>query len=104
MIHMQYAAEFLAYKVVRSTGNAPHAQYLTKDGWVSRKPGEQLVFDETMLWDRDDLEALVTEASQLGIRPKEASFTEGKLQATQAHLEDMRSLVFDGKTSRRSPK
>lgn len=39
------------------------------------------------------IKSFVDYASNNGIKPKEASFTEGKLEATEKHLEDMREIV-----------
>lgn len=43
------------------------------------------------------LKELVAAISNLGIRPDHQSFTEGKYEASQKHLEDMRRLVFEDK-------
>lgn len=42
----------------------------------------------------DVVEVLFQKLSEQGFKPKESSFIEGKLQATESHLEDMRKLVF----------
>lgn len=41
------------------------------------------------------LQALLVAIKDQGIKLPEQSFTEGKLQATEKHLEDMRTLVFE---------
>lgn len=40
------------------------------------------------------LDAIVDAALKEGIKPKESSFTEGKLEATEKHLKDLQKLVF----------
>lgn len=45
------------------------------------------------LLDEDQLKALQVAISEFGIKPPEASYIEGKLEATEKHLEDMRSIV-----------
>ena len=96
MVRVENSVDMMAYKVVRVRGDkrADSYEVLTGKGWQTQKTGEQLVFDETMLWDYSDLQELVTELKKQGIKPKDASYTEGKLEATKEHLQDMRSLVF----------
>lgn len=43
--------------------------------------------------DREMAEDLATELSHRSVKPKDSSFTEGKLQATESHLADMRKLL-----------
>lgn len=43
--------------------------------------------------DDDQLRALQSAISDHGVKPPEASYTQGKLEATEKHLEDMRSIV-----------
>lgn len=96
-VRIRYAPEFLGWIVMRFRGSDSHGEYLTKDGWTERKPAMAMEFDDTMIWDEEDLRELVSQLAAHDIKPKEASFTEGKLQATKIHLEDMRSLVFKRK-------
>ena len=42
----------------------------------------------------DMAQAILVALSESGVKLPEASFTEGKLEATEKHLEDMRNLVF----------
>lgn len=97
MIKVTYKAEYLAWLVIRYSGDYPGASYLTKDGWKTKEKDTMLSIDETMLWNDDDLQQLVSEVAKQGIKPKEASFTEGKLEATEKHLQDMRTLVLKEK-------
>ena len=39
-------------------------------------------------------QSLINELWSLGLRPTEAKYPQGELNATKAHLEDMRTLVF----------
>lgn len=97
MIKVQYKPEYLAWIVIRVRGAMPHEEYLTNEGWKIREPNTQATFDETMMWDDEDLSELVTAVTAQGIKPKEASYIEGELKATKAHLEDMRTLVLKKK-------
>ena len=45
---------------------------------------------------REALQAFADSLDQMGIKPQKG-FLEGKLQATEKHLEDMRDLVFNKK-------
>lgn len=94
MVHLEYAVDYLSWKLVRTRGNAPHGQVLTMKGWIDKEQNQAVKFDETMLWDTDDLEELATLLANRGIKPKDASYTEGKLKATEAHLDDMRKLAL----------
>ena len=47
-----------------------------------------------MVLKRDDLQSLMDELWTVGIRPTEGTGSAGSLAATQAHLNDMRALVF----------
>lgn len=47
-----------------------------------------------MMISRDDCQALMDELWHVGIRPSEGTGSAGSLAATQAHLNDMRALVF----------
>jgi hypothetical protein len=103
-VRIDKSIDLMAYKVVRVRGGVYEnkLEVLTGRGWIEKKPTEQLVFDETMLWDYSDLEELVTEVQKLGIKPKDASYTEGLLVATQKHLEDMRLLTIPPKSRGKS--
>lgn len=46
---------------------------------------------------KDILKAFVTAAVAVGIKPEPHAFLEGRLAASEAHLADMRRLVFKGK-------
>jgi len=45
--------------------------------------------------DIEQLQEFASALNELGINPKK-EFVEGKLEATEKHLEDMRKLVFKG--------
>jgi hypothetical protein len=53
--------------------------------------------EPSIVLSHDQLAALSVELSAQNIKTRETSFTEGKLEATERHLEDMRSLVFKKK-------
>lgn len=59
------------------------------------KEGERLNSDELRfaLLDEDEMQALIAAFDKFGVKRPEASFTEGKLLATEKHLEDMRMIV-----------
>jgi len=42
-------------------------------------------------------QTFVDKIAELGIKPTEGKFIEGRMVATEKHLEDMRRLVFDSK-------
>lgn len=48
----------------------------------------------TFSFDRGVLRPLCDALLKHGVRPKEASHTEGKLEATEKHLEDMRKIAL----------
>lgn len=60
------------------------------DGTVVEQNTEQKPAFEL---DPEQMQALVDELSRVGYKPLKG-FVEGKLEATEKHLEDMRSLVF----------
>ena len=66
-------------------------------GFTPITPGVR--FEPTLtLPDDDEMLPLLLEAILArGVRPKEQSKVEGLLEATKAHLEDMRRLVFEPK-------
>lgn len=43
----------------------------------------------------DQLKAIQQAISEYGVKPPEASFTQGKLEAVTEHLADLRKLVFE---------
>lgn len=47
-----------------------------------------------MVLKRDDLQSLMDELWNVGIRPTEGTGSAGSLAATERHLADMRALVF----------
>lgn len=49
----------------------------------------------TMKLREDVLQAFFNALSAKGMQPPKASFIEGKLEAVEAHLSDMRALVFE---------
>lgn len=52
----------------------------------------------------DDAQLLMDDLWNAGLRPTEGTGSAGSLKATERHLEDMRTLVFHGRTPRQSLK
>ena len=50
--------------------------------------------EPTLVLSPEMMEMLMEELLSQGIKPPAHSFVEGKLEATEAHLKDMRALVF----------
>lgn len=74
--------------------------FLTQDGTrVVVQEGSRLEDDKILfaVFDDDSLQAIVDAFANAGIKPSEASKTEGLLVATERHLDDMRALVFKTK-------
>lgn len=57
------------------------------------RKGEAAPRTPTMVLQPEMLQALADGLAEVGYKP-EQGFTDGKLQATEKHLEDMRTLVF----------
>lgn len=55
------------------------------------------VIDPSFVLDREDAQRLIDDLWECGLRPSSGAGSAGQLSATQAHLEDMRRLVFAGK-------
>lgn len=53
---------------------------------------------------KDAAQELIDGLWQCGLRPSEGTGSAGALAATQAHLQDMRALVFELNTKPREPK
>lgn len=69
-------------------------QFLRPDGsFVQPDPGTAV--DASLRLERDAAQVLMDDLWASGIRPTEGTGSAGSLKATQAHLEDMRKLVFD---------
>lgn len=70
-------------------------EYLLADGsTITIKEGMPLKEDPVFATlDDDQLNALQIAITAHGIKPPEASYIQGKLEATERHLEDMRSIV-----------
>lgn len=49
----------------------------------------------TLRLDDDMFMALVDAIHNNGYKPREGKYTEGKLEATEKHLDDMRKIVFE---------
>lgn len=56
---------------------------------------EGLIEKPSFILTPDMLSGLMAELTRKGIKPPAHSFVEGKLEATERHLEDMRALVFE---------
>ncbi len=79
--------------------------FVDRQGRVHLMQGEDkiIILDEgvaapepTLKLTNEALQAFATALNEQGINPKK-EFLDGKLEATEKHLEDMRSLVFKSK-------
>ena len=64
--------------------------------WHER--GDGLSFQETVHVDRDELagfQELMDQMWGFGLRPSVVRYQEGKIEAVQTHLDDMRAIVFE---------
>lgn len=79
----------------------PHGtEFLTHTGdRILVAPATELKHEELYFadLDPDQLQALANALSKRGIKTNADSIAEGKLLATEKHLEDMRKIVFEGK-------
>lgn len=79
----------------RITGNI--AEYVTHKAEVRvLREGEAIKEEELYFADmsQDQLQAFAEALANKGIKTTQDSIAQGKLQATEKHLEDMRMLVF----------
>lgn len=53
--------------------------------------------NDTGVLSQNSAQELMDELWHCGLRPSEGTGSAGQLSATQKHLEDMRTLVFEGK-------
>lgn len=69
-------------------------QAMNRDGITSPvKPGVR--FEPALVIPSSAREDLLNALLESGVKPREQSRVEGMLEATKAHLEDMRRLVFE---------
>ena len=74
------------------------------DGRVIKKGALGKSFKPTLELEPEQLQALADELDKIGYKPQKG-FMEGKLSATEKHLEDMRDLVFkDNNNDKNNPK
>lgn len=66
--------------------------------WQKCNPYERDVDRSSIDLDDRGAQFLMDRLWECGLRPTEGSGSAGSLAATQKHLEDMRALVFDGKS------
>ena len=72
-------------------------EILKKDGIIERFPeGSAIPQEPFMHLEHDMLQSLADALNDNGIKPQQG-FIEGKLLATEKHLEDMRTIVFNSK-------
>ena len=86
------------YKVFmyQRTGNH-ETVFITKKGeGVTVKEGDKIDDNDIMFAEmtRDQLSAFAEELSSLGIKTNHDSIAEGKLAATERHLQDMRTIAL----------
>lgn len=82
--------------------------YHNSDGTKSIARPVELVFDKTefnnmkieptLRVDSHTLQQLFDNMNKKGFKSSDKSFVEGELLATKTHLEDMRKLIFNGKS------
>lgn len=65
----------------------------TKEDSVDVVPTMKIAYEEDV---RGIIEAFIEAGAEIGLKRPEESFSVGKLEATGAHLEDMRRIVFRG--------
>ena len=73
-------------------------EFLKADDTIITVKRDEHTHDEDLMFatlDDDQLRALQTAITSHGVKPPEASFVQGKLEATTEHLADMRKLVFE---------
>lgn len=85
---------FKVYILTQGPGNINHYVSDIKEGKLQSIP-EGAAIEHSMTITRGMMQALFTAIQGQGVKPIEQSFVEGKLSATEKHLEDMRSLVFE---------
>lgn len=65
-----------------------------KDKVISVEKGKATTEDLVFAYlDSDQLNALMSAFDAFGVKKPDAGFTEGKLEATEKHLEDMRTML-----------
>lgn len=62
---------------------------------VDLKDGQQEPMESQLVMTGQDVQVLVDQLYSLGFRPTEAMGSAGQLDAVNAHLQDMRKLVFE---------
>jgi hypothetical protein len=77
--------------IFRRQGNK--YQILTQEGLIEKNEGDSIDEKPIMELTPEQLQAFSDELSNVGYKPQKG-FMEGKLEATEKHLEDMRKLVF----------
>jgi len=82
-----YAGQYVEIAIKCKTGWCTNAEYTKID--EGEKPPWFLRIDEL------EAQALMDRLWTAGFRPTEGAGSAGALDATQRHLEDMRTLVFD---------
>lgn len=67
-VKVDLAVDFIGYKVVRfDIQKDKNILYMDAYGdWVTKKPGEQIKFGSSMIWDKEELESLCDELSRNG--------------------------------------
>jgi len=74
------------------------------NGDVIKDGGPPIKINPTLELEPEQLQTLADELDKIGYKPQKG-FMEGKLLATEKHLEDMRDLVFkDNNNDKNNPK
>lgn len=97
-VHIAYSPENLGWFVYLMQNTTQGRLFLLPQGKTKLvKQGETYSGDKLYfaILQHEEMQALAQAFADNGIKTKDNSLMEGKLQATEKHLEDMRKLVFE---------
>ena len=95
----EFEREYLTsrYNVYLFSGTGDSRTFLCKDGVGKTIPyGESTEKSDVIFaqMTQEQLQAMIDGLSELGLKTNRDSIAEGKLQATEKHLDDMRRIVL----------
>lgn len=98
--YLEYRPDMLGYHLYLMRNTAGGREFLTENGTMKIvKLGEQYKNTDKLHFayfeDDQQLQAIADAISERGVKSNNDHKNEGLLEATKAHLEDMRNLVFD---------
>lgn len=64
---VDYYPNLMSYIVVRAKLDDRFTEYLTRQGWKTKKATEAVVFDETMLWSEQEIYLLKQELEKIDL-------------------------------------